>query len=537
MTEPAVRPADPGARRVPTPVRWGLLGLVLFVVVMVLGFDRPVNVRDEVWQLWLADRVAHGAVMYRNAYNVTTPLAAWILAGLVRVFGTEVLVLRVLTAAVLTAELLVGLGVVRRLGMRTGAQVVFVLVLLAVATPAVAWISLYSALAVLGALVALAATLAWVQDGNARAAYVVGAAGAVSFLAKPNVGALAAVALLVTAVVLAAGAEPRRRRAVLVDLARMAGTALALCAVAAAVVVAGGAGGAFVDQVVRSKGVYVDVGFGYLPALRNRLEILLDGRVPRDGRLLLRTSIQATPIVVAPLLVWGAVRARRAPAPVVTALVAATVAGLLAVLPRPGVNHFTGVMPWVVTGVAGVWTVAGRSRPEPARSARVVRPALVVGGVMAMLAVVAALGPLVGPERASAFTWDARGFGGAPLRGGQAGPASRLGAALRDQGADVVFIAREDAGFLYLRSRTRNPLPYDMVERSDLGHADEAGVIARLRRGEAEWVCLHPRRPPRRADDPLVPRRLEAWVRAEFDPVAALPRCDLHRAPPRPRGS
>ncbi|MFO1538118.1 MAG: ArnT family glycosyltransferase [Actinomycetota bacterium] len=531
MTDLDVRPDGSGSHRVPGSVRGGLLGLGVFVAMVLLGLDRPVNVRDEVWLLWLSDRVGRGEVMYRDAYNVTTPLAAWILAGLVRVFGTEVLVLRLATAAVLTAEVLVGLAVVRRLGMRVGGQVVFVLALCAVATPAVAWISLYSALAVLGGLVALAATLAWVRDGSTRAPFVVGVAGALSVLAKPNVGALAAVALLVTAVVLAARADPTRRRAVMTDVGRMAATALGVCVVAAVVVGAGGAGPAFVDQVFRSKGAYLDVGFGYGEALRNRIDILLDGTVPRDGRLLLRTLVQATPVVVVPLLVWGAVRARRAPAPVVVALVASTVAGLLAVLPRPGINHFAGVLPWVATGLAGVWTVALRSRPAGNRAARVARPVLAAGAVVAALAVVAAVGPLVGPERRAEYGWNTAHFVGAPLRGSQAGSAARLGAALRARGVDTVFIAREDAGFLYLRTGTTNPLPYDYVERSDLGHADEPGVIARLRRGEAEWVCLHPPRPPAKADDPLVPRRLEAWVRAEFEPVAELPRCDLYRAP------
>jgi hypothetical protein len=92
-----------------------------------------------------------------------------------------------------------------------------------------------------------------------------------------------------------------------------------------------------------------------------------------------------------------------------------------------------------------------------------------------------------------------------------------------------VFIAREDAGFLYFQTGAHDPLPYDMVERSDFGGGGERTVIRDLIRSRVHYVCLHPPRPRRKADSPLVPATLERWVRTHFEYVGRYPACDLYR--------
>jgi hypothetical protein len=93
-----------------------------------------------------------------------------------------------------------------------------------------------------------------------------------------------------------------------------------------------------------------------------------------------------------------------------------------------------------------------------------------------------------------------------------------------------VFIAREDAGFLYFETGARDPLPYDMVERSDFGGGGERTVIRQLVRNHVQYVCLHPPRPRHAAASPLVPDTLERWVRAHYTFVDRYPACDLYRA-------
>ena len=109
---------------------------------------------------------------------------------------------------------------------------------------------------------------------------------------------------------------------------------------------------------------------------------------------------------------------------------------------------------------------------------------------------------------------------------------ARLRRGLERHTDGTVFIAREDGGYLYLITGTRNPLPYDIVERSDLGSAGVVGLIGRLRRGDARFVCIHPPFPDGSARNPLHATRLDRWVRDRFTPVASLPSCDLYAAPP-----
>src|SRR3954466_8274407 len=97
--------------------------------------------------LWLLDRIAHGDVLYRDAYDVSTPLPAWIGAGFVSIAGAQLVVLRGLVAASFALQTVRGLGIVRRCGLRTAGSVVFALALFAFGSPLVAYASSYSSLA------------------------------------------------------------------------------------------------------------------------------------------------------------------------------------------------------------------------------------------------------------------------------------------------------------------------------------------------------------------------------------------------------
>ncbi len=125
---------------------------------------RIVIVRDEAWMLWLATRIARGDALYGDAYNVTTPLAAWLAGAIVRITGPQMAAIRALDAAVFATQVVLGLSVVRRCGVRRSGQVAFALVLLAVAAPFGAFVSVYSALAICFGLATLRATLWWLDE-------------------------------------------------------------------------------------------------------------------------------------------------------------------------------------------------------------------------------------------------------------------------------------------------------------------------------------------------------------------------------------
>ena len=61
----------------------------LWAVSFVTSMRRPVVRSDEAWFLWVAVRANSGASLYRGVYYVTTPLAMWLMQGLVWIFGVH----------------------------------------------------------------------------------------------------------------------------------------------------------------------------------------------------------------------------------------------------------------------------------------------------------------------------------------------------------------------------------------------------------------------------------------------------------------
>lgn len=508
-----------------------MFALTWFLLLQVL-----VNVRDESWMLWVATRLARGEILYRDVYDVTTPIAAWLAAGVVRVVGEHLVVLRALTAVVFATEVVVARAVVRRAGLRPLGQAVLVVTLLAFATPVLARVSLYSGLAICVALGVLCATVRWCDaagvtgtDGDTRgrpaAAWTVGVLGGIAFWTKPNVGVLVALAV---GAVLVVSARGRPVRTQLGDVVRIGGGALAVSVVCTVVIVATGAWPAFADQVFASKGAYLQTGFDYLSGLGRRTGDLWTGRTPLAVHRVVDLLVLASPVPLLGAAAGGAFRARgRSPA-LRTAFVGFALVGLLAVFPRPGLNHVVTSLPLMLTAVVAVWALGNRVAVQPRDRSR--RVSLAVG-TLAAVTVVAIAVPLVVDRPGPGGSRDLAHFGWTTVTARQRDASAQMGRALRALGVDEVFVVRRDAGFLYLRTGTTDPLPFDYIELSDFGGAGEAGVIRRLAGGDAEWVCL--RRPGSGGgpDPALVPRRIERWVRNHFVSVGAITRCDLYRAP------
>jgi len=516
---------------VPTRARaaiaWLGIFLVVFLATYALYLGRPVNRTDESWMLWLLDRLAHGDVLYRDAYDVSTPFPAWIGAGLVSLAGAQLVVLRGMVAASFALQTLLGLMIVRRCGLRTAGSVVFTLGLFAFGSPLVAYSSAYSSLATLGALGALFAVLVWYdrrRDGRAAATALVavGAACGFAFWSKPNVGLLAVGAVVVF--VVAVGVRERRRMRRDFGWATAGGLAVSLPVVV--VLAATGAWSAFIDQVFLSKRQYVDVGFSYATALQDRVQRVF-GREHQDLRSVVQLAIMATPVIVIAELVWACWRNHRNSDLRYVALVAFACAGLASVFPRPGVNHFVDVMPLTFTAVVGAWALAPRRHTVTSRARWTVFATV---AVVAVVGATVVAGDSVQAYASGRAAHDFPHFEAVPIRRHLRVRMEALRNGIWSNTDGRVFIAREDAGFLYFQTGTRNPLPYDMVERSDFGGGGERTVIRDLVRDRVRYVCLHPPRSPRKSASPLVPAELERWVRTHYTFVNRYPSCDLYRA-------
>jgi 4-amino-4-deoxy-L-arabinose transferase-like glycosyltransferase len=183
---------------------WIGSAIALFAVTYLLVLGNRANLLDETWMLWVTKRMTSGDRLYSDVYFVSTPLAAWLSAAFALVGGVQLTVLRALEVTVFVAELLVATSVARWCRLSRPSLVLFGGALFAIGAPATEWISVYSSVAVLFALVALRVLLVWLDsrdehEGERTRVWAlagVGAACGASFAAKPNIGLLALAAAL-----------------------------------------------------------------------------------------------------------------------------------------------------------------------------------------------------------------------------------------------------------------------------------------------------------------------------------------------------
>jgi hypothetical protein len=235
----------------------------------------------------------------------------------------------------------------------------------------------------------------------------------------------------------------------------------------------------------------------------------------------------ATPILVVAVLLWACWRNRRSRDLRYVALVAFACAGLASVFPRPGVNHFVDVMPLTVTATAGLCALSPRRH-----MVRTVARVAALAGLSALVVVGASAvaGDSVEAYASPQAAHDFPHFEAVPIRRHLRQRMATLRTAIWAHTDGRVFIARDDAGFLYFQTGARDPLPYDTVERSDFGGGGERAVIEALVRRDVRFVCLHRPRPVHAVPGPLEPRTLERWVRAHYSFIGRYPACDLYRA-------
>jgi hypothetical protein len=531
LTVAPVPGAGPTARRGAWP-RWlrrAAPPAALFLVTFALFTGRPVVHSDEAWFLWVATRVTRGDALYRDVYFVSTPLAAWLGAAAVRVFGSHILVTRALSTAVFTGSTVLAWLIARRCGLGRPGRLLLVVALFAYASPLANFASLYSSLAVLGALGALLVLLRGVESDRApesvrRHLVAAGALAGVTFAAKPNVG-LAVLGVALVVVVAARVSAPHRPWGA--DLARVVAGFAPVAGLVVAAVAAGSALGAFGADVFAAKTQYLDAFTGgYLPGLRHFDEVLPWVGPPAAAyanRLYVTASLlPIAAVALAALAVWR----RRGPVRLealtlgLFALVAVT-----ASVPRGGPQHLAETAPlFLAAAAAAIGLLAPSGRWAVRLAAALLAAWLVVAGY-------AVLDRAVQPYRDRGEAWHGVAhFVGAPVAPRTIRGVARLTRYTRAARTSTVFIVTPEAGYYYLAAGLRDPTPYDFPEVSDLGGDDQAGVIRLLGTGSVRWACVKPA-PPRGAYvPPTRPVRVEAYVRHHYALVSHAGPCDLYRS-------
>lgn len=175
---------------------WALLAavwLVLFLAaasVARYGLDPG----DEGAVLYPSVQVAQGLVPYRDFSALYTPLTWYLHAALFRLTGVEIVAVRVLFAAV-GAALVVGVYLLARQFVRPAFAVVPLVSYMLLFPIPHYWAPYPAWYALAGALVALLATLRWIEERRDGWLVGAGAGCAFAFASKPNVGLFGALAL------------------------------------------------------------------------------------------------------------------------------------------------------------------------------------------------------------------------------------------------------------------------------------------------------------------------------------------------------
>lgn len=500
---------------------------MVFAAAYAVNVSRGFNPQDESWFLQVVARTNRGDVLYRDVFYGSMPLTVYVLGGITRLLGTEMLVVKAVSVAVFTATAGLAFHLSRRFGLGRPASLTVVLALVAFAIPT---IGLYGDLASLLLLASLAAALRWVRlttdavpmVGWWRHPLVLGGVAAgLCFGAKQNAGALALAALVGTAALAPVGR--RRLRVRLLDAARPVPAFLVVVGLVIVPVVVSGGAARLWDYGFANKGTYVRLGresyFDQLDLLA-RLVAHLPGAA-------LAASIQAAillpPLALAALVVtWPRLDGReRAQA---FAILAFLLAAVLVVYPRADSAHLADAAPVSVVAIA---YAASRWAGAFPRAQPAVLAAALGGLGLAVAAIVGwALLVLVSPDYGALA---APHFGGVPLpahtRTAMAAEVAALGALPPDR--LPVLLLSPDAGFGYLSTGLRNPSPFDYPVATAFGRRGQAATVAALETGRIASVCRSPA-----IDQPLRPVELDSFVTSRLRPGNDIGPCQLFLAGP-----
>jgi hypothetical protein len=490
---------------------------------------------DESWFLQVAHRVASGEVLYRDVFFGVTPLSAYLTAGLVRLFGVEILVVRGLMAACWAATALLTIRVARQLQLGLAIQVLLVMALLALVP---SWLpgvgSPYTPLAYVFLLSTLSAVLSWrehVHSGldrssgkSTRSILFAGAWAGLAFASKQSIGLLAAVALWVA--VLAALREFGFTARHLVSAGLASWSVLLVVALLPLVpVLASGGAEKFLEYSLLNRLAYIRAAsISYVDGLQEMVRLLLHPKMPRDilyGYWYLQFLL---PLAAFTTLTLSWLRSSRPDRILTGILIIFSTAAFAGAFPRADLPHVAPTVPLLLLALA--WS-SGRLLAPGSRQARVA-----AFGLAAILLGVGAIALFVRPLR-----WIAQGSHTVStiphLRGILVAPesiawlAGDSQALQRIAGDQSVFFLTPSASLLYLAFGRVNPTPYDYPLTTAFGFHGQDKVIEAIKGGEIPWVCLTPLRP-----DPLAPAKLEGFVEDRMHPVENLGLCRLYQAAP-----
>lgn len=218
-------PAEPSRRRCRAAATAAVALLALAVQLPLLS--RGVSLLDEGSVVAIADALARGEVLYRDRIAVVGPLTYEALAAAFAVFGTEIAVARAFQAAVFLVCVMLVLAVLRRVTSEAFALAGALSLLALKPLGFQLWtLANYSQVAMAALLLTLWALLRWLARPRGTDLALAGLAGGLVFLSKQNLGAVAALAVGASVLVVWWRSPPRRLARLLGQAGVLGGAAL-----------------------------------------------------------------------------------------------------------------------------------------------------------------------------------------------------------------------------------------------------------------------------------------------------------------------
>ncbi|MCI9365221.1 MAG: hypothetical protein HFJ54_00925 [Clostridia bacterium] len=105
------------------------VGLILCFILIVSGnvFMQEFSSLDEIWVFNAAKCIANGLVPYRDFNMITTPLFSIICSVFLKIFGNEMIVMRVLESIMTAVILFMIYRILRRLNINKGVSLLSVI--------------------------------------------------------------------------------------------------------------------------------------------------------------------------------------------------------------------------------------------------------------------------------------------------------------------------------------------------------------------------------------------------------------------------
>jgi hypothetical protein len=479
------------SQSVANPGRWKThvaVGGLIFAFALAFAVSWGWDVSDESWFLHVADRVASGESLYRDVYLHVTPLSAYILVLLIKIFGAQMLVFRAANALGFAGVMLLASRIDERLDSQRRYSPALLLAIFFLGSPArLLLVLFYSQVANLFLLATFSLWLSWQARGDNRLIVWAGVALGLCFAAKQNVGAYGAVALTV-ATIAEAWAQRKGPSWAAVAVTR-AGAAAALAAslVLLPVALSGGLP-RLVDFGLSGMGGYLTRGgMWYFKPVYSLVELFHHPGAVDAMRWINAAVPFLIPIVLFPLLAGVFAVSSRADRATTIAVAAFTGAAMATLYPRADPQHMIFVAPMLVLGLRYCW------RELTSETTTLWIPAVsgaAIAGICAglIMTTASALGRVRSPD----YVWSRlphhRGLMLARVvHDGLERNLVSLNVLPRD--GRTFFIAPY-AGFYYLASGLHNPMPYDYPYAVALGKNGVAEIEGAIRDGTIARVCV-----------------------------------------------